>query len=89
MFLGQESHQNSLAEGPEDVLVVGHLPHHHHHVRDAVLHLRPDLDDAAVVGDELLGRDAEGRVADDSLDTAVQPGEDQDPAWPLGSWRYQ
>ena len=31
-------------------------------------HLRPDLDDAAVVGDELLRRHAEGGVADDRLD---------------------
>ena len=69
--------------------MVRHLPDHHHHVGDPVLDLRSNLDDAAVIGDELLGRDAEGGVADDSLDTAVQPGEDQDPAGTLGSWRYQ
>ena len=37
MFLGQQTNQDRLAERPEDVLVVGHLPHHHHHVSDSVL----------------------------------------------------
>ena len=32
------------------------------------MHLCPDLDDAAVVGDELLRRHAEGGVAHDRLD---------------------
>ena len=41
MFLGQESDQHGLAEAPEDVLVVRHLSHHHHHVCDPVLDLCP------------------------------------------------
>ena len=53
------------------------------------LDLGPDLDDAAVVGDELLGRHTEGGVADHRLDAAVQPGEDQDSAGTLGSCRVK
>lgn len=40
--------------------MVGHLLDHGHGVGDAELDLGPDLDDPAVVGDELLGRDGEG-----------------------------
>ena len=43
-------------------LVVRHLPHHDHNIRDAVLHLRPDLNDTPVVGDELLRGNAERGV---------------------------
>ena len=53
------------------------------------LDLGPDLNDAAVVGDELLGRNTEGGVADHRLDAAVQPGEDQDSAGTLGSCRVK
>ena len=43
-----------------------------HATRGDVLHLRPDLDDAAVVGDELLRRHAEGGVAHDRLDAPAE-----------------
>merc|ERR1719397_1026506 len=84
-FFCQQPDENRFGKGAQNVLVVGNLPHHHHHISDGILHLCTNFNDAAIMSDQLLRWNRKSCVPDVHCLISIQPREDEDCAGSFGS----